>query len=127
MSPRPRPAQERFERLFVPEPNSGCWIWAGGVDKSGYGCFRGINSEKIMAHRFAYGLVPDGLEINHKCRVKSCVNPDHLEVVTHTKNMGENKGLCHKGHRFDPAKDRCPECNRAWQRNRYRRINHAKL
>ena len=68
-----------------------CWLWQGGVNKTtGYGKgFRLANEE--LAHRVAYALVkgyiPDGLELDHLCRNRRCVNPDHLEAVTHTVNV----------------------------------------
>lgn len=67
----------------------GCWIWAVGKS-NGYGrLFH--QGQTRSAHRLAYeawvGPIPDGLEIDHLCRVKSCVKPCHLEPVTHTENM----------------------------------------
>lgn len=114
------PAEQRFERWYIPEPNSGCWLWFGGVDKAGYGKFRGHRSGKIMAHRFSFGFVPEGLEIDHKCRNKSCVNPEHLEAVTHQENMRRNPRICRNGHSL-PETGRCLICNRLWQRVNYRR------
>ena len=67
-----------------------CWLWTGYIPPSGYGlvCFKG----KVRnAHRVAYtlvkGAVPRGLDLDHLCRTKACVNPDHLEPVTHAENM----------------------------------------
>src|SRR6202030_118623 len=76
---------DKFDRHWIPEPNSGCWLWLGACNEFGYGKFG-----KVKAHRFSYerekGPIPDGLEIDHLCRNKSCVNPDHLEAVTHGEN-----------------------------------------
>ena len=62
-----------------------CWEWAAGKDKDGYGQFN-IKGKNIRAHRFAYELlkedIPTGLVIDHLCRKSSCVNPDHMEVVS---------------------------------------------
>lgn len=70
---------------YIPEPMSGCWLWTGALSR-GYG-----RINRVMAHRIFFehyhGPVPSGLEINHKCRVKCCVNPDHLEAVTHSENI----------------------------------------
>lgn len=67
-----------------------CWIWQGAVVHPGYGQMR-RDGRRVMAHRFYYerehGPVPDGLELDHLCRVYACVNPDHLEPVTHAVNM----------------------------------------
>ena len=89
---RNAPADVRFDRLVMPEPNSGCHLWLGVIDKGprgGYGQF--WNGKCTRAHIFAYvrqyGPVPEGLEIDHKCRVRSCVNPDHLRVVTRRENV----------------------------------------
>ena len=67
-----------------------CWLWTANLDECGY---RRISMNRIMrgAHRISYqmivGEIPEGLEIDHLCRVRHCVNPDHLEVVTHKANM----------------------------------------
>lgn len=67
-----------------------CWIWQ--LKKSpatGYGTFR-INGRDLLAHRWSYeqhrGPIPDGLQIDHLCRVRECINPDHLEPVTPKEN-----------------------------------------
>ena len=84
--------QERFMDKVSPEPNSGCWLWTGYTLK-GYGRFGagGRSAGVVYAHRFSYemhkGIIPVGLEIDHTCNVKSCVNPDHLEAVTHQENI----------------------------------------
>lgn len=66
--------------------DSGCWIWQGSVSNTGYGR---IGSR--YAHRVSYersnGPIPDGLTIDHLCRTTLCVNPDHLEPVTHRENV----------------------------------------
>lgn len=72
---------ERFERKFIPEPNSGCWIWFGGVNEHGYGVF--WNGEKLeKAHRFSLKhsgvIVPDDVDVCHSCDFPPCVNPEHL-------------------------------------------------
>jgi len=70
---------------------SGCWIWGGPVTKDGYPSlvFRdGINES---AHRYFYrkthGPIPDGYEVDHLCYQRNCVNPAHLEAVTHDENQ----------------------------------------
>jgi len=80
---------DRFMRMVVPEPNSGCWLYEGS-GAAGYGAFWD-GEKRIMAHRFSYeafvGPIPDGLTIDHKCFVRCCVNPDHLEPVTLLENI----------------------------------------
>lgn len=95
-------------------PESGCWIWMGYVSKSGYGQFTYKKSTQ-RAHRLVYSLlvgeIPYGLQIDHKCRVRCCVNPSHLEPVTQKENIirgisppANNSRLthCKHGHEFSP-------------------------
>lgn len=78
---------------------AGCWIWQGRLDRDGYGCRGGSMRSEFgtdRAHRAFYmmlvGEIPEGLVIDHLCRVTACVNPDHLEPVTPEENTrrGEN-------------------------------------
>lgn len=100
---------EAFEKRYIPEPMSGCWLWLGETAGKGYGRFR-----KRKAYRFSYeqakGAIPDGLVIDHLCRNKLCVNPDHLEAVTSKENTLRGTGPtsvnarrthCTHGHPFD--------------------------
>lgn len=95
----------------VPEPNSGCWIWLKALDSKGYGNLCVGARKFIGAHRLAYQLHTgrdcDGLDIDHRCRVRSCINPLHLEAVSHRENMlrGDTlaaklarRTVCPKGH-----------------------------
>lgn len=74
-----------------------CWIWRGVLDRDGYGQF-GVGRKNLRAHRWAYesvvGPIPEGLEIDHLCRVKSCVNPLHMEPVTKTENIRRARSAC---------------------------------
>jgi hypothetical protein len=68
-----------------------CWIWQLATNPKGYGRVRVPNEDrKMLAHRFYYekhvGPVPEGLQLDHLCRVRACVNPDHLEPVTAAVN-----------------------------------------
>lgn len=78
---------ERFVSSIDPLP-SGCWQWAGSRLYNGYG--RMCVGDWALAHRLAYehfiGPIPAGLEIDHLCRNRACVNPSHLEAVPHAVN-----------------------------------------
>lgn len=85
-----RPAEERFWEKVSQEPMSGCWLWTGAVDR-GYGQFSAHAGQHAKAHRFSYellrGPIPKGLDLDHLCRVRCCVNPAHLEPVTRKENL----------------------------------------
>lgn len=110
---------EWFMRQVHKAPN-GCWLWSGKEMHAGYGIFS--VGEYKLAHRVAwmlhYGEIPPGLYVCHKCDVKSCVNPEHLELGTPLKNTRDaiSRGLikpvgfalynslkthCKNGHPFD--------------------------
>lgn len=100
-------------------PDSGpCWLWMGSHNSNGYGNItigsRTDSTRKVVnAHRFAYevliGPIPDGLEPDHLCRNPGCVNPRHIEPVTHHENIlrgndgkyNSDKTHCPKGHPYD--------------------------
>lgn len=73
------------------EPTGFCWNWTAMKTRDGYGRFAVDSRHSRLAHRIAYtllvGEVPSGLELDHLCRNKACVNPDHLEPVTQSENM----------------------------------------
>ena len=85
-----------------------CWIWTGAL-ASGYGRFY-LNGQLRPAHRVAYetlvGSIPRGLDLDHLCRVRSCVNPDHLEPVTRAENL--RRGYLFPIAMLNLAKERCP-------------------
>lgn len=98
--PVPIPVAERFWKYVVPEPNSGCWLWDGGYNSKGYGrLYVGSvvdsTARQALAHKLAFemyrGEVPEGLELDHLCRVTACVNPLHLEPVTHAENIRRSR------------------------------------
>lgn len=86
-----------------------CWLWTTSTDKGGYGLANQIHWPRSrMAHRVSYellvGPIPDGLEIDHLCRTPACVNPDHLEPVTHAENQRRRRWMkthCPNGHDLD--------------------------
>ena len=69
---------------------SGCWLWDGSISATGYGVCK-ANRRGYMAHRWVYemhrGPIPDGWSLDHLCRNTRCVNPEHLEPVSHTENV----------------------------------------
>jgi|SRR5882724_8773276 len=87
---------------------SGCWIWVGQQTEAGYGNFR-YRRKRNYAHRISYriakGPIPKDMEIDHLCRVTSCVNPDHLEAVTHRENMLRGNTPAAR----NAAKTHCPD------------------
>lgn len=128
------------------EKTETCWLWTAAT-AHGYGRFR-IGSPRgkwlgmVMSHRFAYlslrGPIPDGLDIDHLCRVRRCVNPDHMEYVTHKVNCQRGVGAsainlrkthCSFGHeysgsnlRITPAGRRsCRKCHVYYETRRRRR------
>ena len=124
----------------------GCWYWNGYIGAKGYGYFKAKGPQPILAHRYSYelhkGPIPDGLEVDHVCRVRHCVNPQHLELVTHAENLrrgdmfdigsiNRTKTHCPHGHEYTEANTyydkkgrQCRACRQIKQNNRGV-INHV--
>lgn len=80
--------KERFEEKYIPEPNSGCWLWEAYTDRDGYGRF-GVGGEVLRAHRVSYQMykaAPGDKHVCHRCDTPGCVNPDHLFLGTNEDN-----------------------------------------
>lgn len=95
MPARPRPQAERFwEKVNKTDT---CWLWSAAVlDQTGYGYFsvngRGMVGAHKVSWEMANGVVPEGLEVDHRCHVKTCVRPRHLRLKTHAENGAYRKG-----------------------------------
>lgn len=122
-----------------------CWLWSGARDDTGYGDVT-YQGKSWKAHRWVWsvmvGPIPEGMTIDHLCRVRHCVNPDHLEVVTQGVNTLRGYGPagrhartreCPKGHpydaentyRFPDGRRDCRTC-RAASRRRYKERQTAR-
>ena len=116
---------DRIEAHFWDKVNkipNGCWEWTGALNNiDGYGIFwNGTRNQ--TAHRFAYeglvGSVPDGLEIDHLCRNKKCVNPAHLETVTRSGNTSRGMGPTLAAN-YQRSKTHCPQGHPYDEQNTY--------
>ena len=97
------PLLDRFMAKVSPEPNSGCWLWDGSLNRNGYGQFRqGGGKELTTAQRAAYqlliGQIPTGIQVLHKCDVPCCVNPQHLFLGTIQDNMADRNAKKRHAH-----------------------------
>jgi HNH endonuclease len=149
--------RERILNNISPEPNSGCWLWLGTCNRDGYSRLTiGDQTKKsgirhASGHRISYeafvGPIPTGLDIDHLCRVRCCVNPAHLEPVTTKVNVqrGVDSGFgvrissliaaekrlqntkCPASHEYDrfysKGKYRFRWCSICWRNNYLRRVN----
>lgn len=143
LASRPRKTADprtRFEPN-VQKQGDGCWIWTGRQDGDGYGQFWLDGKHRrafVVSYEMNVGPVPEGLELDHLCRVRLCVNPAHLEPVTTQVNQLRGNGVsginarkthCDHGHEFTPAntyitpdgRRQCRTCQRERSRRHQRR------
>lgn len=135
-----RTLRERLLSRLIIDP-SGCVLWTGAITSHGYGQIR-VDGRNERVHRVMYemfaGPIPDGLQLDHLCRVRHCANVDHLELVTPRVNTlrgigvtaaNAGKDQCKNGHPFDllntywspTGRRECRTCHRRWDRDRGRR------
>lgn len=100
--------EARFGEKFAVDER-GCWLWLGHTQKAGgYGVFADKGGKQVLAHRWIYerlmGPIPEGKEIDHLCRVRRCVNPQHLEAVTRAENIRRGSAPL-----FQISKTHCPQ------------------
>ncbi|GGY65551.1 HNH endonuclease signature motif containing protein [Streptomyces xanthochromogenes] len=129
----------------VRDSESGCWEWTGHIKPNGYGQVT-VGGRKFNAHRFAYeamvGPIPSGLVIDHLCRNRRCLRPEHLDPVSQRTNVLRGEGPaadnarrnhCVQGHPFDDANTyvrrdgsrSCRSCNAARNRRRRQGVTRA--
>ncbi len=96
------PVEQRFWAKVNRRIPDDCWIWQGKPDRKGYGRF-GYEHQIVFAHRFsyelAYGPIPEGMYVCHKCDVPACVNPSHFFLGTLADN---NRDMFAKGRGHNP-------------------------
>lgn len=133
-----------FSRVEGSPDYDDCWIWVGRIQPNGYGQFS-VKHKHVYAHRWAYthliGEIPDGLELDHLCRVRACCNPWHLDPVTRQVNTlrglagdvareaAKAKVACPNGHPYEGDSFYinaqnirvCRVCRRAKERSYYQR------
>lgn len=126
-------ALARLRSAIRVTPDDGCWVWTRRVNRKGYGSFSYMGKERPV-HRVSYelfvGPIPEGLQLDHLCRVRACVNPAHLEPVTCRENLMRGETLaarqagmtsCHRGHPFTPENtyirpsSNIRECRACWR------------
>ena len=100
--PKGRSLEERFFDKVAAIHPFGCWEWNGGLTAEGYGQFSPVTGNRFRSDRWAYeflvGKIPEGLEIDHLCRNRRCVNPQHLDLVTRQENMRRMNELTDEAH-----------------------------
>lgn len=117
-----------------------CWLYAGYISRDGYGTIsiwhKNYGAHKVMYEQ-VHGELPESLVIDHLCRVRRCVNPEHMEAVTIKENVLRGEGIsarnlrkttCKNGHPFDGVSKQshgggygryCTICRKEWRKKYY--------
>jgi hypothetical protein len=121
-----KPAMDRF--MSKVSKTETCWLWGGMLAKDGYGLFCFAKRKTVSAHRWVFteliGPIADGNEIDHMCFVRNCVNPEHLEQVSHAENVARsiangNYAGRHEIGKFQAAKTHCKRGHEYSKENTY--------
>ncbi len=131
--------------IATPEPTTGCWLCLVGSDNEGWPRLK-LNGRRDYVYRLVYrilvGPIPDGMDVDHRCRQRYCLNPDHLEAVTRSVNTqrirgwGLRRARCRRGHEMtpentlpgdNPGERRCATCRRELKRAAYARTRALKI
>ena len=148
MSEEASVSMSSVERFWAKvEKTETCWLWTAAVNRvGGYGHFR-VGLRTVYAHRLSYewanGPIPDGLTIDHLCRVTTCVRPSHLEVVTNRENILRSEGFaacharknnCPRGHPYNETNTHvrngerhCRTCERIRARQRWAAVKASRV
>lgn len=136
---------DKYGLVSIERPDLGrCWLWRGVIAKDGYGHVT-IETIQCLVHVVTYewlmGPVPEGLQLDHLCRVRNCVNPSHLEPVTAKVNtlrspiapaaLNARKTHCPQGHEYSgynvriglDGRRHCRTCKREWMREKRKNLN----
>ena len=129
------------------DPETGCWVWQGSMYRNGYGQCR--RDGESLAHRWYYltlvGPIPEGLELDHLCRNRACVNPEHLEPVSRSTNLRRSPLVgkcrrepthCNNGHAYEGKNYRrrspkgvpyCQQCHTLKKRGWYKKQREKEI